>query len=72
MFLPKRSCSAVRFAVRFGSVCLSAQAAVTHREQGHMENVDWNISDVGILYMKKWNGLYNDALTGLSLHYRMK
>ena len=41
-------------------------------KQGRRENVDWMFSDVGVLYMNKWNGLYNGALKGLSLPYTMK
>ena len=42
-------------------------------KQGRRENVDWIFSDVGVLYMNKWNGLDNNALKGLSsLHYKVK
>lgn len=39
-------------AVRFGSVYFRGKHA-SGSEQGHMENVDWNFSDVGVLYMEK-------------------
>ena len=47
-------------------------AAGTECKQGRRENLDWIFSDVGVLYMNKWNGLDNDALKGLSLPYTMK
>ena len=55
------------------SVCIMVHtAAGRERKQGHRENVDWIFSDVGVLYMNKWNGLDNDALKGLSLPYTIK
>lgn len=52
-------------ALLFGSVCFQgSHAAGTDSECGHRKNVDWIFSDVGVLYMNRWNGLDNDALKG--------
>ena len=54
------------------SVCVKVHTADAKCKQRRRENVDWIFSDVGVLYMNKWNGLNNDVLKEFSRAYTMK
>lgn len=61
--------------IRSRSAPAAVRFRITHTDCSYKVTggqVDWILSDGGVLYMKKWNGLDNDALKGLSLPYAMK